>query len=92
MNLLCHGCRSLGCYAPTVFYLRAIVLLELSISNILTKGYGVRATTIEGQNRCALPKFHVTDGQNTRDQITNYELQEVQTHVIKLRSVHSIRF
>ena len=30
---------------------------------MITKGYGVRATTIEDQ------KFHVTDGQNTRDQI-----------------------
>ena len=39
----------------------------------LIKGYAVRATTIEGQHRCALPKFHVTDSQNTRDQITDYE-------------------
>ena len=35
----------------------------------------MRATTIEGQNallhRCALRKVHVTDGQNTRDQITS---------------------
>ena len=31
---------------------------------MITKGYGVRATTIEDQ------KFHVTDGQNTRDQIS----------------------
>ena len=30
---------------------------------MITKGYGVRATTIDDQ------KFHVTDGQNTRDQI-----------------------
>ena len=30
---------------------------------MITKGYGVPATTIEDQ------KFHVTDGQNTRDQI-----------------------
>ena len=30
---------------------------------MMTKGYGVRATTIDDQ------KFHVTDGQNTRDQI-----------------------
>ena len=30
---------------------------------MITKGYGVRAKTIEDQ------KFHVTDGQNTRDQI-----------------------
>ena len=33
------------------------------------------ATTIEGQNAfapsCALGKFHVTDGQNRRDQIMN---------------------
>ena len=32
----------------------------------ITKGYGVRATTIEGQNA-----FHVRDSQNTRDQITS---------------------
>ena len=35
----------------------------------------MRATTIEGQNaflqRCALRTFFVTDGQNTRDQITS---------------------
>ena len=44
---------------------------------VITKRYGVRATTIEVQNAflrffafCALRKFHVTDGQNTRDQIT----------------------
>ena len=30
---------------------------------MITKGYRVRATTIDDQ------KFHVTDGQNTRDQI-----------------------
>ena len=43
--------------------------------DILTKSYGVRATTIEGRNalhqRCALHTFHVTDSQNTRDQITS---------------------
>ena len=42
---------------------------------VITKGYGVRASTIKGQNafapRCALRKFHVTDGQNTRDKITS---------------------
>ena len=38
-----------------------VVLLRL----VITKGYGARATTIEGQNafallkRCALRKFHV---------------------------------
>ena len=46
-----------------------------SMKLVITKGYGVRATTIEGQNafapRCALRKFHVTDSQNTRDQITS---------------------
>ena len=44
---------------------------------VLTKGYGVRATTIGRSTlllqRCALRKFHVrvTVGQNTRDQITS---------------------
>ena len=28
---------------------------------MITKGYGVRATTIEGKIACALRKFHVTD-------------------------------
>ena len=42
----------------------------------MIKGYGVRATIIEGQNtfapgRCALQKFHVTDGQNMHDRITS---------------------
>ena len=31
----------------------------------------MRATTIEGENAFALRKFHMTDGQNTRDQITS---------------------
>ena len=42
---------------------------------VITKDYGVRATTIEGQNallhRCALRKFRVTYRQITRDQITS---------------------
>ena len=41
---------------------------------VITKGYGVRATTIGVQTLllqcCALRKFQVTDVQNTRDQIT----------------------
>ena len=52
----------------------------------ITKGYGVRATTIRGPNafdvtlrfkhnidhghKCALLKFHLTDDQNMRDQST----------------------
>ena len=35
----------------------------MMVMMMITKGYGVRATTIDDQ------KFHVTDGQNTRDQI-----------------------
>ena len=42
---------------------------------VITKGYGVQATTNEGQNafvqRFALRKFHATDGQNARDHITS---------------------
>ena len=43
---------------------------------VITKGYGVQATTIKRQNAFAptlhtLLKFHVTDGQNMRDQIVN---------------------
>ena len=38
---------------------------------VITKGYEVRATTIEGQTlflkRCALRMFHVIGNQNTRD-------------------------
>ena len=50
--------------------------LFLSETVVITKGYGVRATTIEGQyafalSLCALRKFHVTDSQNTRDQIAS---------------------
>ena len=44
---------------------------------VRTKGYGVWATTIEGQNAfrsiavlCA-GKFHVTESQTTRDQINS---------------------
>ena len=52
------------------------VMFNLSNTKLLiTKGYRVWATTIEGQNallqRCALRKFHVTNGQNKRDQITS---------------------
>ena len=40
---------------------------------VITKGYGVQTTTIKVKTlllqRCALHKFHVTDGQNTHDQI-----------------------
>ena len=50
--------------------------LFLSETVVITKGYGVRATTIEFQyafapSLCALRKFHVTDSQNTRDQIAS---------------------
>ena len=37
--------------------------------------------------RCALRKFHVTDGQNTRDHITSDRSKLAR---IKLRSVHLI--
>ena len=45
---------------------------------VITTGYGVRATTIGGSNAikrfCSnavlLRKFHLTDGQNTREQLT----------------------
>ena len=42
----------------------------------ITKGYGVRAATIAlfyafAPYHSALRKFHVTDSQNTRDQITS---------------------
>ena len=37
---------------------------------VVTKGYRVRAAMIKGQNHCALPKFHVSDSQNTHDQFT----------------------
>jgi len=39
--------------------------------------------------RCALRKFHVTDGQNTRNQITTSGRSR-ETLVAKLRSVNSI--
>ena len=55
---------------------------------VVTKGYRVRAAMIKGQNRCALPKFHVRDSQNTRDQFTKDRRSK--TCVIILRSVHSI--
>ena len=47
--------------------------LRVSCIPVITKGYWVRATTIEGQNTFApaLLTFHVTDGLNTRDQITS---------------------
>ena len=57
------------------------------------KGYGVRVTTIEGQNTfaptmlCFMPKIHMTDDQNTW---SDYEWLKVQTQAIKLCSVYSI--
>ena len=46
------------------------ILIKSQDKLVITKGYGLRATTIEGLLQyCALRKFHVTDGQNTRDQI-----------------------
>ena len=58
----------------TVSLIEDVYILRL----VITKGYGVRATTIEGQNSFSRSskqkcKFHVTDGhgQNTRDQITS---------------------
>ena len=54
---------------PGIYLLeRLLVLLELEI----TEGYGVRAITIEGLllQRFTLRKFHLTDGQNRRDQMS----------------------
>ena len=48
------------------------ILIKSQDKLVITKGYGVRATTIEGLLQCcALHKFHVKYGQNTRDQITS---------------------
>ena len=51
---------------------------KLRLILLITKGYGVRATRRQRSKvktlllqRCALRKFHVTDGQNTRDKITS---------------------
>ena len=56
--------------------------LKLTLKLVITKGYGVRATTIEGQNAFA------PDSQNTGDQITSDRRSKMR--VMKLRSVHSI--
>ena len=64
---------------------------------VINKGYRVRATTIEGQNalvyRCALRKFHVTVGQNTRDQIAFCVVHsfsvEVQTNAGSIHATHA---
>ena len=51
------------------------ILIKSQDKLVITKGYGVQATTNEGQNafvqRFALRKFHATDGQNARDHITS---------------------
>ena len=52
-----------------------IISSSFSVNNnllVISKGYGVRATTIEAVktlllHRFALREFHVTDSQNTRD-------------------------
>ena len=53
----------------------------------------MRETTIEGPKAfaptlCVAQVAHVTDGENTRDQITRGK--KVKTRMIKLGSVHSI--
>ena len=69
-----------------------------SVNNcyIITKGYGVRATTIEGQNalhqRSVLHTFHVTDSQNTRDQITSIELIRFKEYYMMPRGHKHISF
>ena len=55
---------------------------------VITKGYGVRATTIE----CQMGKFRVTDTIVKTRVIGLRVIDYVQTRVIKLRSVHSIHF
>ena len=52
-----------------------IQLLLKLVMKVITKGYGVRATTIEGQNAfapslcyCTLRTLHVWESQNTRNQ------------------------
>ena len=51
------------------------LLLKCNLLLVITKGYGVQTTSIEGENafahRCTLRKLHVTDSKNIRDQITS---------------------
>ena len=55
------------------------------LSLVITKGQGVRGTLSEIQTlllqRCALHKFHVTDGQNTGDQIMRVESQNAHDQI-----------
>ena len=47
------------------------ILIKSQDKLVITKGYGVRATTIEGLLQCCALRKSVTDGRNTRDQITS---------------------
>ena len=56
---------------------------EISFLLVITKGQGVWATMIRGPNAfaptlCFAPKFHLTDGQNTRG--SHYEGQKAEMH------------
>ena len=59
----------------SIYYCLLRLRRNLNLKLIITKVYGVRATTIEGQSAFApcyaLRKFYVTDSQNTRDPITS---------------------
>ena len=58
--------------------IRSFISVLCPKQRVITKAYGVQATTIEGQNAFApvlcfmyTCKFHVTDGQNMLNQITS---------------------
>ena len=59
----------------SIYYCLLRLIRNLNLKLVITKVDGVRATKIESQNallHCyALPKFYVTDSQNTRDLITS---------------------
>ena len=68
--------EGLPAFASSAFKLAIFGRVKKNISKlVITKGYEVRATTIEGQNAFALTlcfakvKFSVIDGRNTCDQI-----------------------
>ena len=58
----------------------------------MIKGYGVRATMIEGQNTFApaLCFAKVSCERGSKHAWPDYEWSKVQTYVIKVHSVHSI--
>ena len=55
---------------------------------VITKGYRVRATTVKTLllQRCALRKFHVTNGQNLCEQVTSDRRSKFHSFLVEVQT------